>query len=170
MSGAEKTESQPGKKLDLGKFVLPLFAVINIAVVGGGGFLTYQATLGWHPPVVREPAALKELKAERDKSGIGEAVAYTMPSFTVNLAGSPRRYIRVEMTVEMLDKEGYEEVVRNNPVARDQIVRILNRKTFDEIETIQGKLHLKEEIALALNENLKEGVVKDIFFSEFLVQ
>jgi flagellar FliL protein len=167
---APKGDAPAKKGLDLGKILLPLFAVINLAVVGGGGFLAFKATLGWHPPVAREPAAIKELKAEREKAGIGEGVAFTMPSFTVNLAGTPRRYIRVEMTIEMLDKEGYEEIVRNNPVARDQIVRILNRKTFDDIETIQGKLYLKDQIALALNETMKEGVVKDIYFSEFLVQ
>jgi len=93
-----------------------------------------------------------------------------MPAFTVNLAGSPQRLIRVEMTFEMLDKDGFEEIVRNSPRARDEIVRILNAKTFDDVETIQGKLFLKDQIAVALNQSMKSGVVKDIFFNEFLVQ
>jgi flagellar protein FliL len=95
---------------------------------------------------------------------------YTMPGFVVNLAGSPRRLMKVEMTFEMLDKDGFEEIVRNSPSARDAIVRILNRKTFDDVETIQGKLFLKDQISVALNQAMKAGVVKDIYFNEFLVQ
>lgn len=171
---AEEMENQgrEGAKPGLGRFLLPVFAVFNLGVVGTGAFLAYQGTLGHNPPVLREPAALEELKLERDHSpdAIREPITYTMPSFTVNLAGSPRRLIRVEMTFEMLDKEGFEEIVRNSPRVRDEIMRILNRKTFDDIETIQGKLALKDQIAANLNQSLRAGVVKDIYFNEFLVQ
>ena len=95
---------------------------------------------------------------------------YTMPVFTVNLTGNPSRLIRIEMTFEMLDKDGFEEIVRNSPRARDEIVRYLNSKSFDDLETIQGKLALKDGIAVALNQSMKTGVVKDIYFNEFLVQ
>jgi flagellar FliL protein len=133
--------------------------------------MVYQATLGYKPPTLREPAAVAELKESRKKVGGGsDNVLYTMPSFTVNLAGTPQRLIRVEMTFEMLDKEGFEEIVRNSPAARDTIVRILNRKGFDDVESIQGKLFLKDQIAVTLNQSLKAGVVKDIYFNEFLVQ
>lgn len=165
-----QTEGQTAKKLDLAKFLLPFFAVLNLATLGGGAYLVYQSTLGYKPQVLREPAAFEDLKKERDGRGFGEAVRYTMPVFTVNLADTPRRIVRVEMTFEMLDKDGFEEIVRNSPIARDQIVRILNRKTFDDLETIQGKLFLKDQIAVTLNKSLKAGVVKDIYFNEFLVQ
>lgn len=168
---SEQGEGQGGKKFDLGKIMLPLFAVLNLGVVGGGAFLAYQGTLGYHPPTLREPAALAELKKDRKAVLVGdEKVLYTMPPFTVNLAGQPRRLIRVEMTFEMLDKEGFEEIVRNNPRARDEIVRILNSKKFDDVETIQGKLFLKDQIAVTLNQTLKSGVIKDIYFNDFLVQ
>lgn len=152
--------------------MLPIFAVLNLVVVGGGAFLAFKGTIGYQPPVLREPAAHSKLKKERkeDATLFADRVLYTMPPFTVNLAGTPRRLIRVEMTFEMLDKEGFEEIVRNSPRARDEIVRILNRKSFDDVETIQGKLMLKDQIAVTLNQTLKSGVVKDIFFNDFVVQ
>lgn len=159
-----------GKKLSLSKFLLPFVAAINLIVMGGGAFLVYQSTLGYESPVLREPAAFEALRHSREGSEIGEGVFYSMPIFTVNLAGTPRRLIRVEMTFEMLDKDGFEEIVRNSPAARDSIVRILNRTSYDDIETIQGKLFLKDQIAVTLNRSLKDGVVKDIYFNEFLVQ
>lgn len=165
-----EAEGQPKKKFDLGKIVVFVMIAGNFAVVGGGAFLTYQNTMGHAPPVLREPAAYQQLKAERDSNDQKPAINYTLPPFTVNLAGSPRRLVRVEMTLEMLDEEGFEEVVQLNPAARDAIVRILNAKEFRDVETIQGKLFLKDQIAVTLNQHLKTGVVKDIFFSDFVVQ
>lgn len=173
MSKSEaQDQGQAKPKKSMGALMLPIFAVFNLAVLGGGGFLAYKATLGFQYPTIREPAAEKELNKQRKAAGneMAENVQYTMPSFTVNLAGSPRRLIRVEMTFEMLDKDGFEEIVRNTPRARDEIVKILNRKTFDDIETIQGKLMLKDQIAVTLNQALKSGVVKDIYFNDFIVQ
>jgi flagellar protein FliL len=152
------------------KLMLPLFILLNFSVLGFGAFLTFKATLGWTPPSVREPAAIQDLKLVRETEGVRDSVLYTMPTFTVNLEGQPRRIIRVTLTLEMLDKDGFEEIVRNSPAARDSIVRILNTKTYDDVETIQGKLFLKDQIAVTLNRSLSEGVVKDVYFGEFLVQ
>lgn len=163
-------ESQPKKKFDLAKILGFVLIAGNFAVVGGGAYLTYQNTMGYKPAVLREPAAIEQLKAEREAGGQKVDINYTLPPFTVNLAGNPRRLVRVEMTLEMLDEEGFEEVVQLNPAARDAIVRILNAKEFKDVETIQGKLFLKDQIAVTLNQHLKTGVVKDIFFSDFVVQ
>ena len=170
MSDAKEAKAESAPKRDLSKLMLPLFAVVNLIVAGGGTFLTYKATLGYEPPVLREPAALEALKKSRETVGVSEPVLYTMPGFIVNLSGQPRRLIKLEMTFEMLDKDGFEEIVRNSPAARDAIVQILNRKTFDDIETIQGKLFLKDQIAVTLNQTMKAGVVKDIYFNDLVVQ
>lgn len=170
MSAPEAKEEGQPKTSKMGALMMPLFAVLNLAVVGGGAFLVYQSTLGYHPPTLREPAALAELDLERADGKTPEPVMYTMPGFLVNLDGEPNRLIKVEMTFEMLDKEGFEEIVRNSPAARDEIVRILNRKRFDDVESIQGKLFLKDQIAVALNRSMNAGVIKDIYFNQFLVQ
>jgi flagellar FliL protein len=163
-------EATAPKSALMGKLLLPIFAVVNLGVLGLGAFLTYQSTLGYQPQVLVEPSA-EDFKKQRELASIAEGpVNYTMPAFTANLNGSPRRLVRIEMTFEMLDADGFEEIVRNNPRARDTIIRILNRKSFDDIETIQGKLRLKDQISVALNQDLHVGVVKDIYFNEFLVQ
>lgn len=172
---AEAQTAEEGQKPANGpglaaKLLMPLLAVLNLGVLGGGAFLAYKATLGYKHPTIREPQAVEELQGSRKQAHMEERVMYTLPTFTVNLDGTPRRLIRVEMTFEMLDKEGFEEIVRNNPRVRDEIVRILNRKKFDDIETIQGKLLLKDQITVTLNQALKAGVIKDIYFSDFLVQ
>lgn len=169
-SPAPEAAGGQAPKKDFGKLLMPLLALLNIAVLGGGAFLTFSNTLGYEPPELREAQAAIEIRKERELASTGPSVMYQMPGFVVNLSGTPRRLMKVEMTFEMLDKDGFEEIVRNSPAVRDEIMRILNRKTFDDIETIQGKLFLKDQISVALNESMKAGVVKDIYFNDFLVQ
>ncbi|MGZ3722840.1 MAG: flagellar basal body-associated FliL family protein [Bdellovibrionales bacterium] len=49
-------------------------------------------------------------------------------------------------------------------------MRILNGKAFNDVETVQGKLHLKNQIISDLNQSLKKGVVKNVYFNELVVQ
>ena len=74
------------------------------------------------------------------------------------------------MSIEMLSEEGFEELITQGGKARDEIVNILNNKRFEDLESIQGKLFLKDQIARRVNSYLERGVVKDIYFSDFVVQ
>ncbi len=162
----------PKKKLDLAKFADLGFALINICVLGAGVFLVYKNTIGYHRPSLREPAALELLKKEKlelEKQVAGP-ILFRMEAFTVNLAGTPPKVVRIELSLEMLDQDGFEDVVKNVSHERDMIVALLNKKEFSEIESLQGKLFLKNEIASEINKSLKTGLVKDIYFDKFLVQ
>ena len=169
-----KQDAKPTKKpLDKGLLLAAGFAVINLIVIGSGAYMTFMGTLGWHPPKITE----EQLVAEKEhghgtNSEDTGPLLYTMDKFTVNLEGEPRRVIRLEVNLEMLNKDGFEEIINtdNRAKARDRIVQVLNSKTFADLETVQGKLFLKDQIATELNSLLHEGVVKDIYFTEFAVQ
>jgi flagellar protein FliL len=167
----EKDDNQPEPtKLDVAKLGFLLLAAMNVMALFVGGMLVYKSTVAYEPPGIREEKVYEQFKVERESTENAEPLMYTMEPFTVNLNGAPRRVIRVQMTLEMLDKDGFEEVVTLGPQARDAVVRILNNKEFKDVETIQGKLFLKDQIAVTLNEFLDDGVVKDVYFSGFLVQ
>lgn len=152
------------------KKLLPLlFIVLNFSVSGAGLYMVFLSTVGWKYPALTEEEEMRELGLKKEKS-TETPVIYTMDKFTVNLDGSPKRIIQTEISVEMLDDKGFEEVVTLGAQARDAIVRLLNSKTFTDVETIQGKLFLKDQIAATLNQLLRKGVVKDVFFSQFIVQ
>lgn len=162
-------ESGTEKKASLGKWMGLAFAVVNLAVLGAGSYLVYVSTLGFQPPAATEQQLDREIDQFR-KSLQGAPVIYTMDSFTTNLDGVPRRLVRVKINLEMLDAEGFEEVINKAPEARDAIMRILNAKSFSDIETVQGKLQLKNQIIASINGFLKRGVVKNVYFSQFAVQ
>lgn len=166
----------PKKKLPMGMILQLGFVVLNLAVTGLGVYWVYSATLGWHEPSITEQQLAEEKEAAEHKMEAQGAEAgplvYTMDKFTVNLDGEPKRTIRIEVNLEMLGKDGFEEIINsdNRAKARDSIVKILNGKSFNELESIQGKLFLKDKIAMEVNSILDKGVVKDVYFSEFVVQ
>lgn len=164
-----ETEDQEKAPRNLGKILGILFALVNLAGVSVGAFLVFVSTVGYHEKVSSE----KELNEEMEKfrqSLQQKPVMYTMETFNTNLDGIPRRLIRMEVSVEMLDEEGFEEVISMGAEARDAIVRILNSTSYQDIETVQGKLQLKNRMIADLNGFLDKGVVRNVYFSDFVVQ
>jgi len=86
------------------------------------------------------------------------------------LGDDQEKIIQIEIALEMIDEDGFEEVVTMGSHARDTIVNILNGKSYDDISSLQGKLFLKDEIILALNQNLDRSFIKDLYFSRFMIQ
>lgn len=169
--GEEKKDKKP---LNVMLILQAVFAVVNFVVVGGGAYMVYASTIGWHDPEISEEQLIEEKEKEETANetvGAGPLI-FTLDKFTVNLNGEPRRTIRIEVNLEMLNKDGFEEIIdsKNQAQVKDRIVRILNDESFAELESIQGKLFLKDKIAMEVNNILDAGVVKDVFFSDFVVQ
>lgn len=164
---ASEEPAKPAR--DLKMLMTYAFMVLNLLGLGGGSYLVYMSTLGVESKKVSNEEAEREL-ASFEESLRGDPVLYTMAPFNTNLDGVPRRLIRLEMSLEMIDEEGFEEVIGITPQARDSVMRILNGKTFNDVETVQGKLHLKNQIIAELNSSLKKGVVKNVYFSTLVVQ
>jgi flagellar FliL protein len=168
-AAAEDKSKPTGDPARLGKILKVVFLVVNLVVLGAGAAFVYTTTVGYHPAVVTNEEVLAQLEKERGQVA-SKPVLYTMDKFTANLDGFPTRVLQTQLNLEMLDEDGFEEVVTMGSQARDLIMRILNGKRFQEVETSQGKLFLKDQIRTALNSQLKRGVIKDVYFSEFVVQ
>lgn len=170
---AEAAQQEEKPKKNVGKILQILLAVVNLSVMGAGTYLVYASTLGWKSPTITETElASKAVEALKGTPFEGAPLVYTMDKFTVNLDGEPKRSVRIEVNLEMLGEGAYEEIMRseNRARARDRILRLLNEKNFNDLESIQGKLFLKNKIASEINEILKSGVVKSVYFSDFVVQ
>ncbi|HEX5670334.1 MAG TPA: flagellar basal body-associated protein FliL [Sulfuricurvum sp.] len=98
-------------------------------------------------------------------------IMFPLDLFTVNLLSeSGRRYLKVEMNLELEGEELALELETKKPVLRDVIIRILSGKSLEEISTIKGKEALKEEIVHDLNQRVKDGKIKNVYFTDFVVQ
>lgn len=170
MAEENKPEQQP-KKSKAGLILTGLFVVVNLGVSGAGLFMAYKGTIGWHAPVYKDEQAMDRIKTDQTELEKMPLI-YTMDSFKANLLDVPVRAIEIEVSFEMMNREGYEELIDsdNQAKARDLILQILQNKTYDDVATVQGKLFLKDQFANAINATLKTGIVKDIFFSQFKIE
>ncbi len=151
------------------KLIVVALITTNLAVLGLGTYWVYISTLGYDFPKLTE-ASLREPASLKEKFGQAPLI-YTMDRFIVNLSGMPKRIIRLQINLDMISPLAFQEIMDfdNRAKARDKIVRILNEKTFDDLATIQGKLFLKDKIVAEVNQVLSQGLVKDVYFSDFVM-
>lgn len=154
--------------------VLIILAVFNLLGLAGGTVLVYTAmTTPLQPPKPVDPDAhlsteeyLKQFKIFADKP-----ILYTMEAFTVNLANQDEdKVVQVEVNFEMLDERSYAEVMSKSAIVRDTIVKILAQKQSRDIASIQGKLYLKDDMSVEVNQLLDYGFIKGVYFTKFFVQ
>ncbi|MEO0336359.1 MAG: flagellar basal body-associated FliL family protein [Pseudomonadota bacterium] len=169
MANENQQDQEQAPKKSLAGLLTLVFAVLNIAVLAGGVYVVYKNTLGATHEITTEELAKRDLAAFEERLSEGP-VMFDLDPFNTNLDGNPRRLVRIQMSLELLDAQGFEEAMQLGAQARDRVVQLLNRKTFDDIETVQGKLQLKNQIITQLNGFLDKGVVQNVYFSDFLIQ
>jgi flagellar FliL protein len=161
--------------------VVPLLIAVVIGVVVAtlsvGGVVYYLAHTGRLPALGG---------ATQKTEGVTPAATHAMvlEPLLVNLAdGAGSSYLRVALTLRVADvadkksakpndqkgkdDKGMDDVV---PAVRDTVLTVLGRQTADGLLATDGKEHLKTELKTALAEHNADLKVKDVFFTDFLVQ
>ncbi|MBI2354703.1 MAG: flagellar basal body-associated FliL family protein [Deltaproteobacteria bacterium] len=106
------------------------------------------------------------------KEGVGGAAnIYPLEPFIVNIYdGQELRYLKVKVELEMAGPAIKGELDARMAPIRDAILVLLSTKTMQDIQDIQGKTQLKEEILGAVNKQLPPGKVVKVYFTDFVVQ
>ena len=155
----------PAKKSRKG-LVIVLIVVLLLLAGGGGGAYWF---LFRGKAAEAEAAEPEPPPPPPPATGIIE-----LEPFVVNLADpSGSRFLRVSLSLVVADesvaKEFEEEKVVHMQV-RSAILELLAQKQSTELVTVDGKNHLKQEIAEKVSHAAHELKVSDVLFSEFLVQ
>jgi len=53
---------------------------------------------------------------------------------------------------------------------KNAIITVISTKTSDTLLTLSGKEELKKQLIKAINKALGEDAVRDIYFTEFIIQ
>jgi flagellar protein FliL len=139
-------------------------AIVLLLVLGTGG-----GAAGWwwmrsrpapqvpHAPVPEETSIL------------------TLEPFLVNLADSQAAsYLRISLGLVIAGDEEHTKVLEADRVrvlrARSTIIELLTVQTSEQLNTPEGKTALKQAIARRAAEALKPAEVRDVLFSDFVVQ
>ena len=91
--------------------------------------------------------------------------------FTVNLADKDKdAYARIAITLELSDEKVRQEVEKRMPIVKDAIIDVISSKTSSFVRTPEGRENLRLELIKRINTILIEGGVRNIYFTEFVVQ
>ena len=111
----------------------------------------------------------KEHKKGADSVEVGPMFPLTV--FIVNLmSDTGGKYLKTTVSLELSDPKLTHEVESKKDRIRDYILGILSSKTVEEISTAKGKDDLKSEITEKINGNLKDGEVRNVYFTDFVIQ
>lgn len=162
-----KAEESPPKKAKSKLLLILVIGVLLVALLGVGGFIVYKQVMGGGNDADKKAETAAAAKKEASKLG----VVTGLDPFIVNLAGEAgKRYIKVTMQLELSSKEGIEEVQQRMPQIKDSVITVLSSKTTEDLLTVDGKFQLKEQILTRVNILLQTGVVKNVYFVEFVIQ
>jgi len=148
-----------------------LMVVVLILVAGVGGYFAQELISGNSESMA--PAASMKTQAVAKSQSVSPAVGVMVPlePFMVNLARTKgSRILKVTVTLELNNPGVQPEVEDNRQKIMDSILVLLSSKSFEDVYSIQGKFKLKDEITTRVNRFLAMGHIKEVYFSEFLIQ
>jgi flagellar FliL protein len=108
---------------------------------------------------------------EGEKGAAPIVSVYPMEPFIVNIYdGQELRYLKLKVELEMSGAGVKPEVEARQAQLRDAILVLLTTKTMQEVQDLQGKNQLRDEILAATGKILAPGKITKVFFTDFVVQ
>ncbi|MBI4620041.1 MAG: flagellar basal body-associated FliL family protein [Desulfobacterales bacterium] len=152
----EPQQEQPGKGNN--KLIIIAGAILLLLVTG---FLAYIMLYG-----EKEKAGTA---AHKKEESLGKEVFVSLDPFVMNLA-EQGRFLKLSMQFELTDKSYQPMVLDKTPKLRDAIIILISSKDSESISSPEGKFQLKDELLLRANQIIGEGVFKNLYFTEFVMQ
>ncbi|MDP8221960.1 MAG: flagellar basal body-associated FliL family protein [Candidatus Lernaella stagnicola] len=166
--GMEPVEEQ--EKGGKSKIKLIIIGVAVIAVIGAAvGALFAFGILGSGGQSDADPALEPEqIVGSADPTKVLPTVP--LESFVVNLSDAEQsRFLKVTIVIELTREDLAEEVEKRTQKIKDAVITLLSSKSVAQVRDSKGKLKLKQEITLRLNEILGGNSVSEILFTEFII-
>jgi flagellar protein FliL len=97
------------------------------------------------------------------------------PALVVNFQGEGRvRYVQVGVVVSSTEQRAMDAVERHMPVIRNNLIMLLSDKTYEELNSSEGKEQARrqvlETIQQVLLDRTGEGGVEAVYFTSFVMQ
>ena len=171
---AEVKEAAAPKK---SKKLLIIIVIAFLLLLLVGGAAAFFLMSGGEPADGEEGEVATETAKAEKKKDAKEAIPVfvAMEAFTVNLdqdAGG--QYLQVVISLEVEDAHMGDKIKTYTPKLRNNVIRLLSGKKATELITKEGKETLASEIRTLMNEVLepdaKEGPVKEVLFTSFIIQ
>lgn len=158
----KKGKNDPAKKkkrafnfLKIGKIFLLLL------ILAGQGYLAYFVVDMYYPDVY----------AKLNEKSPADFGTYEMEELVVNPANTNgRRYLLVEISLVLDDKEHIPMLEENNYEVKQEIIEALSARTVNQLTTTEERELLRSEISGIINSSIGVRSVRNLYFTKYVMQ
>lgn len=174
-------EEAPKKPLN---FPLILAAANGLFVLAVLGFAAYSKLVFKRPAITESEERAKLATQVHQKKEEPGSVKFDQ--VTVNIATNPKNpeaapgterqlqgklhYITFEFVLEIRDQAKSHKLDEIREVYMDEVLGIVGRKSFDDLNSVQGRFLLRTQLQDIANRLLKEPLVTNAYFTNYILQ
>lgn len=161
------------------KIPLILGLVNTIAIVLVLGLFVYTKLIYKRPAITegKERARLaantqKAVLTQTGKKGFVplDPITSNLDPYTDAEGKQKTHYVSLSMSVEVRDEKEMNRFEEIKPYIQDQIIQQIGKRTFDDLNQVQGRYLFRSLIIDAANAYLKDPVVTEVYFTDFIIQ
>lgn len=98
-------------------------------------------------------------------------VTFAIENITINPAESKgQRFLVCSISFQLRDETDLGNLQRKEFIVKDAINTLLSQKTVDELQRVDTRITLKQELAIVVNSILGTTAVRNIFFTKYVMQ
>lgn len=152
--------------------IIVLVFFLGLVLLGGGvaayflrDYLPFDLPLPWLGNGEEDTASVTEVPEDPPR------YAHEMREFQVNLADSgARNFLRMNIELAYDDRGLGRELEERDSELRTLIIAHLRSKTVEDLNEPGGMETLGEELTLLLNEILRSGEIRAVYYKDFIYQ
>jgi len=144
---------------------IPVF-IVQLAIV-------YFVAVKFLSPASHSPAdaAAASAEAEKETQANAEPNIYLIKDLIINPAGTNgNRFLLASVGFEVSSPAALQDLQKKEIQVRDALNTILTGKTLNELVDISKREGLRAEIAKHVGGLVKNGTMKNVYFSKFIIQ
>ncbi len=148
-----------------------LFIAISILITSMAlGFLLYTNYL-YKTPLPDDKIELEAMMNELPKKN-GPTETFVIKKLIVNLKSKTKKLRFVDLSLHLVPfKSSYTiKIEQNQPIIKDRIIQIAGGMEPSELNTTYGKLLFENRIKSMINKLFKKSIIKEIYFTKFVIQ
>ncbi len=152
------------------KLPMILGALTFLILGGGAGFAGATFLGGGDAEAAEEGAEGEGAGGEEAQPVEEERIVHSLGLFTINLRGTGGgRVLRMEVQVEA-GATAVAAVENEHAKLRDSVITLVSDYSYAEVEGLDGKTRLRDEMLSRMNAMLGKNRVERVYFTEFVVQ
>ena len=159
--------------------IVALLVTIGIGVGSGSVYFLLSPSSGGEEEATEEVAESdddeEEEKEEEEEIPATPYYFSLDPAFVVNFTGKSRaKFLQVNIDGMTRDGQIKEDITTHLPQIRSHIILLLSSKTYEDLNTPEGKEDLRKEILAVIKKILRKETgkseIEDVYFTSFVMQ